>query len=390
MARSVSELLPRPFGELTVDDVEQIVAAVGEERESLFFERKQRVTAATLAKSCAAFANTMGGLLLIGIADEGDALDGIAGPMAEPQVWVKDVLRGHLLPLPPFRARWLPLDDDRGVLLVLVEESTSTPHLLTRHGAIYVRNPGSSDPVPINDQRRLLDLTARGERAREQALARVAEVLGRKDLPYAMRHLGDAVPQLTLSLSATGTSSDFTAPLFDPGADLEKVRLALGDHDDTQNDARRAFWTQHSAGIERYTRPDYFPIYPDRIEGIEVWRDGTIAVLQGRIHRPGRNDEDELEHDEVLQDVLTEQIRRFLRIGLDVLLEFGAHGDAALGVALPAGRIVHWNNAVRSELGREVVVNDWMSLELQEDEQGIVAGEIVAEIRRALGVGPRP
>lgn len=74
MARSIGELLPRPFADLTLDDVREIVATVGEEGESLFFERKGRVSSEALAKACAAFANTMGGLLVVGIADEGNEL----------------------------------------------------------------------------------------------------------------------------------------------------------------------------------------------------------------------------------------------------------------------------------------------------------------------------
>src|SRR5207249_1110110 len=53
------------------------------------------------SKSCAAFANTAGGLLLVGVADGSDELVGTEQESAEAQVWVKDVLRGHLLPLPP-------------------------------------------------------------------------------------------------------------------------------------------------------------------------------------------------------------------------------------------------------------------------------------------------
>jgi hypothetical protein len=169
MARSVAELLPRPFADLTLDDVAQIIATTGEERETLWFERKASVTTNAFAKACSAFANTYGGLLVVGVGDTSDALVGIEPLAAEAQLWVKDTLRGLVLPMPPFRARWLPTEGDRGLLLVLVEESSSTPHLLTRSGAIYVRNTGSSDPVPINDQRRLLDLTQRGMTASAEA-----------------------------------------------------------------------------------------------------------------------------------------------------------------------------------------------------------------------------
>lgn len=111
-ARSIAELLPRRFADLTLDDVRSILAAVGEERESLFFERKAAITNRALAKACAAFANTLGGLLVVGVADENDELLGIDRPAGEVQLWVKDVLRSLVLPLPPFDARFLPLTGD--------------------------------------------------------------------------------------------------------------------------------------------------------------------------------------------------------------------------------------------------------------------------------------
>jgi hypothetical protein len=386
MARSVSELLPRPFAELTLDDVRQIVANVGEERESLFFERKQRVTPATLAKSCAAFANTMGGLLLVGIADEEDELIGIEEQIAEPHVWVKDVLRGHLLPLPPFRARWLSLEgeSDRGVLLVLVEESTSTPHLIARHGAIYVRNPGSSDPLPIQDQARLLELTARGERARERASKRANGAL--------MRNNFDAtISPVTLTLSPTGVADGFTTPLFGPNADLERLSCALGDQADALDDARRPFWTQHSAGIQRYLRHHMYPAFPNRLEGLEIWREGTLAILRGRIpwsHREEGQD-DRVDHDLLTDEELAGQVRRFLDIGLELLLELGAHGDTALGLSLRAGQTIQWGVGGRHLEPGPVTVARWISLELNEDQRAAVIEQVMAEVARAVGVGPR-
>jgi hypothetical protein len=375
-ARSVSELLPRPFADLTLDDVGAIVAAVGEERESLFFERKEKVSTAALAKSCAAFANTYGGLLLVGIDDATDKLTGVE-PIAEPQVWVKDVLRGHLLPLPPFQARSLALRGKRALLLVLVEESTSTPHLITRQGAIYVRNPGSSDPVPIQDQGRLLELVARGERARGAAWRNAARVLGE-------HHFEKTVRPLILALAATGVSSRFVSPLFDRGADLQLLRSALGEHEDTTRDLRRSFWAQHSAGVARYRRPDLYPVYPDRIEGIEVWRYGAVAILRGRIPRPDRDDE---EHDELSSQALAEDIRRSLDVGLDVLLELGAHGDAALAFSLPAGRRVQWPSRI-VDVENGVGVFSWIQFDLGDDARDEVARNVVAEVRRALGLGP--
>jgi hypothetical protein len=113
MARSVAELLPGRFEDLTLDEVEGILAAhTGEERETLWLERKEQVTTSSLAKACSAFANTYGGLLVVGVRDKDDKLVGIKPLAAEAQLWVKDTLRAHVLPMPPFRARWLERHED--------------------------------------------------------------------------------------------------------------------------------------------------------------------------------------------------------------------------------------------------------------------------------------
>lgn len=211
--RSVAEMLARPFDALTIDDLPEILEHAGEARETLFFERKAEITPESLAKSCAAFANTMGGLVVVGVRDDDDTPIGIERQAPEAQVWVKDMLRGRLLPLPPFRARWLPLGDDvpdRAVLLVMVAESTTTPHILTRRGAIYVRNPGSSDPVPIADQRRLYSLIERGERSQQHAKSEALKSVSEAPIdPVRTWQLFAVVP--------TGVADDHRARLFTPG-----------------------------------------------------------------------------------------------------------------------------------------------------------------------------
>ena len=46
----MTELLPRAFGELTLADVTAIIESIGDERETLFFERKLSVSGNSLAK----------------------------------------------------------------------------------------------------------------------------------------------------------------------------------------------------------------------------------------------------------------------------------------------------------------------------------------------------
>jgi hypothetical protein len=377
VARSVSELLPRPFAEMTVTDVQQIVADVGEERETLFFERKRQVTSESLAKSCSAFANTYGGLLLVGIDDKDDELVGIDEQVAEPQVWVKDSLRGHVLPLPPFRTRWLPVGDDRGLLLVLVEESTSTPHLMTRRGTIYVRNPGSSDPVPIRDQARLLELFQRGERARRWVERRLQEMLEEHSF------MNQTSFSETLLLAPTGVGPQVAETLFGSETKLQPLREALGDHEDTPTDARVSKWTQHSARVERWTRSQLYPIYPDRLDGIEVWRDGPLVVHRGLAVREGFDGR----ADSLSPQELVGRARGQLQAGFQVLQALGAHGDVSIVYHVSAGRTFAWPSRVE-ELQQDVVAAASAPVDIDDAALELLAEKFVAEIGRALGIGP--
>ena len=288
-ARSVAELLLHPFADLELDDVEKMIAAVGEERESLFFERKAEASPAALAKSCSAFANTMGGLLLVGIADQCDELIGIEQCSSEAQVWVKDILRGHILPLPPFRARFIELSSERSLLLVLVEESSTTPHLVTRNGAIYVRNPGASDPVPISDQRRLLDLLARGEHARDRAEERARSLAA--EAPLETTHALERLLPLTLAVAPIGVADWFERDLLEDKAGEERLRQAHGEHNDHNQDYRHTtFWEQHSVAVVR-TRIDPFPPDYKEIETLKVYRDGTLSFQHAYSRTPTYRDE---------------------------------------------------------------------------------------------------
>jgi len=106
--RSVAEILPVSFETMSIADVRNMLDGMGDERETLFVELKRELSPAALSKSCAAFANTYGGLLLGGVDNEGK-LAGMTSPGGEVAMWVKNTLRSTLLPLPPFRTRWLPL-----------------------------------------------------------------------------------------------------------------------------------------------------------------------------------------------------------------------------------------------------------------------------------------
>jgi hypothetical protein len=153
------------------DATEETIRRLIEHGEDLLVERKRELPEpAKFGATVASFANTIGGWILLGINDDGS----IAGYQIEPALDLQSHL-GHLLrnevePVPPF-ATAVHNIDGASVGVVRVFESEDSPVLVRRTGAIYVRDAGGKQP--LKDHRSLLELARRGERAREQASARL-------------------------------------------------------------------------------------------------------------------------------------------------------------------------------------------------------------------------
>ena len=384
MARSVAELLPKRFEDLDLEDVAGIIESIGDESETLWFERKAEVSANSLAKACAAFANTYGGLLVVGVGNTDAELVGVESLAAEAQLWVKDTLRSRVLPMPPFRARWLPTTGERGILLVLVEESSTTPHLLRRQGAIYVRNPGSSDPVPIDDQRRLLELTDRGSEASNRAI-RVAR--DRLDMQVTAREDGYEdyiIGTEFLALAATGVAANFERDLFQaetPDVLSESLWGAAAARDKEQ---RLTFWRQHEIGLVREVLRMFRTSQGNRISAIAVSRNGSVLLVEG--HTPPLTQTDR-GFDSLDESTLRANFHDAANLGRSILLSLGAHGDVRLAYRLaPGGRNVHFNVRPGAPLVNEVEVAHTVETWTDFDED--VTSRVFDEVARAYGIAP--
>lgn len=379
--RSIAELLPRPFDELDVADVEQMVSGPFEERESLLLELKERLSRDSVAKTCAAFANTMGGLLIGGVPDDSHQLVGLDDQVGDAQLWVKDILRERVIPLPPFRARRLDLADGRWLMLVLVEESSTTPHLLAKQGAIYVRNPGSSDPRPLGDQGRLLDLLSRGEQTRTLALSRAREAAqSRIELP---EYLEGPRRTLSVAFASTGVSEWFEDRLLRDPDGFDRLAAVLPE-DDAHPDTRAVeeMWHQHSVVAFR-VYPRHRNLRPDRVEIVRAHRDGVVLLRSGFVGRV-----DEMFESFVTRDELSAWLGSKLAVGRDLLLELGAHGDVRVVVRLEAPRRIQWTPVTHADLDADIAVETWTALDLDEPRATALVSRIEAEIGRAIGVGP--
>lgn len=147
--------------------------------ETLFVERKESEPKKGIGTPLASFANTLGGWLLLGVADEGELIgfDPGSGDFTDK---IRHKLRSEVDPLPPFAATVFPLEG-KEIGVIRVFESVDTPHLVTRTGSIPVREPGGTRNV--RDRSELIDLARRGEEARRVAAERL------EMLPYVQARL---------------------------------------------------------------------------------------------------------------------------------------------------------------------------------------------------------
>jgi hypothetical protein len=108
--------------------------------------------------------------VLLGVHDDG-TLESFAVPgKTHAQDWLRDKLRAAVDPMPPFAAKTMMLDGHE-IVVVRVEDSNQTPHLLKATGAIMVREPGGKKPIA--SQARLLELCVRPEQAQAEAVRRM-------------------------------------------------------------------------------------------------------------------------------------------------------------------------------------------------------------------------
>ena len=156
------------LSDVTPDDVRWMIR----EGETLV-ELKSQIPKEGVGPSVAAFANTIGGWIVLGVDDVTRELVGWEPKgRADAVDYLRDLLRTELDPLPPFAAKSLEIDDQM-VGLVRVYESSDTPHIVRGTGAVFIREPAAK--APIRDHRQLVDLARRGEAAERDARERIAK-----------------------------------------------------------------------------------------------------------------------------------------------------------------------------------------------------------------------
>lgn len=139
----------KPFSEIESSDIYGLTAPEGiyVEYKRSFIENK------SIAKSVSSFANTHGGVLVIGIEENSDSnipsdwftlnLDSVS----QPKESIRNIVRDHIQPSPNFETyivRENP-ESNNCVLIISVPESKETPHI-NNDGCVYRRTGEGSDP----------------------------------------------------------------------------------------------------------------------------------------------------------------------------------------------------------------------------------------------------
>lgn len=137
---------PKGLAEVTWEDLTQLA----ELDEGFVLEFKREYSASvqrTVPKIVASFANSRGGWLVVGIADDTHAVCPIPRPQADFSQIIGELCRRHVSPAPPFDARFLPdpADDSRGVLIVRVDEGDFPPYIAD--GVVEIREGSTSGPA---------------------------------------------------------------------------------------------------------------------------------------------------------------------------------------------------------------------------------------------------
>lgn len=141
-------LLDQSLEDLTLDDLRDALTHAGDEDEH-WEAKAQDVRREHVLNAIAGLANRDGGSFVIGAA-RGDGgiwtLSGARPPAEEPGLWLSQIIRSGLQPIPNFQSRVFNLDNGRYAAVIQVDAHPE--HLvLINDGRVVRREHGSTDPV---------------------------------------------------------------------------------------------------------------------------------------------------------------------------------------------------------------------------------------------------
>ena len=137
---------PKPLAQVAWGDLIQLKEL--DEGFALEFKRENNASVRRkIPKIVASFANSRGGWLVIGIADDTKDVVPVPRPQTDFSQTLGEMCRRHVSPVPPFDVRFIadPADSGQGVIVVQVGEGDFPPYIAD--GLVEIREGSTSGPA---------------------------------------------------------------------------------------------------------------------------------------------------------------------------------------------------------------------------------------------------
>jgi hypothetical protein len=260
-------LFSKPISDLKFEEIEEFCKRFKEntrvEYKSAFDDSVKR----KLPRVLSSFANSYGGILIIGInasaGEPEEPFEGIVFPEKEPGLTVQNLCRANIFPEIPLYTSFVPSrTPDKAFLVIQVNESPKAPHAIENSTQVYVRAEGGTEKTSLANVTLI-----------ERMLLRRREVLGRWEEFYVeSKSLAEAVgfgldaPRLELRIG----------PQYATGMIItrEKVSEFLSEH----NRRYRAGFPQQE--VLRHPAGAFLSRQEDRDRYLNIGEIGTVHYLE--------------------------------------------------------------------------------------------------------------
>ena len=153
-------LFAKSISNLNFEDVEEFCARFHEDIRVEYKSTFDNSVKAKLPRVLSSFANSYGGILIIGIDAPAGVprrpYDGIVFPEREPGLTVQSLCRSAIFPEIPLYTSLIPSRAEGKAFLVLqVNESPKAPHAIENSTRVYVRTEGSTEKIALADMERI-------------------------------------------------------------------------------------------------------------------------------------------------------------------------------------------------------------------------------------------
>jgi hypothetical protein len=285
-------MIEKPIDKIAKADIESLVTARVSERKTLEYKLKlpsnQTDDKREFLYDVSSFANTSGGDIVFGIADERDSAGKPTGVPSPPQGLTQENLSGDILRMENMvrdgidpriaGIQWLPISGfpSGPVLIMRIPRSWIAPHMVTFGGVsrFYARNSVGKYPLNVGEIRSaFLASSALGENLRRFRFERIAKAI-ENDLPFPVGE-GAKILLHLVPLSALDPTSahDVITGRVDLQLRLEPMSAPGG-------------WNR------RYNF-DGLMTYPSGVASYaQLFRSGIIEAAEGRLFQmePGRKE----------------------------------------------------------------------------------------------------